>query len=128
MVISLGLTGWAIHLQKKARAEEERAKIQEGQAQLHRAEAEKASQKAIELALEQQVLKAQQMFVSDQGAEGMSILAGVLRQSLVLCLPGSVKGATQSLQAVLELLPHIMDLLSGQIGHTSEPSNNNWRS
>lgn len=73
LLLSLALTGWAVHLQQRARVEEKRARTA-------RNEAEKASEASFQLALEQQVLKAQQMFVSDQGAEGMSILAGVLRQ------------------------------------------------
>ncbi len=44
-------------------------------------------------------------------------LAGCIASSLVLCLPGSVKGATQSLAAVLGLLPHAIDLLEGKTGH-----------
>ena len=47
-------------------------------------------------------------------------LAGVLNQALVLCLPGSVRGATQSLQAVLKLLPHAIELLRGQTEHTDK--------
>ncbi|MFQ5740572.1 MAG: molybdenum cofactor biosynthesis protein B [Acidobacteriota bacterium] len=45
-------------------------------------------------------------------------LAGVLNRTLVLCLPGSVKGATQSLAAVAKLIPHILDLLSGATEHS----------
>lgn len=44
-------------------------------------------------------------------------LAGCIGTSLVLCLPGSAKGATQSLAAVLSLLPHAIDLLEGRTGH-----------
>ncbi len=43
--------------------------------------------------------------------------AGSLGESIVLCLPGSVKGATQSLRAVLPLLPHALELLKGNTAH-----------
>ncbi len=43
--------------------------------------------------------------------------AGSRGEAIVLCLPGSVKGATQSLQAVLHLLPHAVQLLRGETRH-----------
>jgi len=42
---------------------------------------------------------------------------GSLGETVVLCLPGSVKGATQSVQAVLALLPHAVELLRGKTNH-----------
>jgi molybdenum cofactor synthesis domain-containing protein len=44
-------------------------------------------------------------------------VCGVRGKALVLNLPGSPKGAVQSLEAVLDLLPHIVDLLQGKTGH-----------
>ncbi len=44
-------------------------------------------------------------------------LCGVRGQSLILNLPGSPKGAVESLQAVLYILPHAIDLLAGKTGH-----------
>jgi len=44
-------------------------------------------------------------------------LAGSIAASLILCLPGSTKGAMQSLAAVLGLLPHALDLLEGKTRH-----------
>lgn len=44
-------------------------------------------------------------------------LAGVMRGRLVLNLPGSVRGATESLTAVLPVLDHAIDLLGGRPSH-----------
>lgn len=38
-------------------------------------------------------------------------------QNLILNLPGSPKAALESLQAVVEILPHALDLLSGKTEH-----------
>jgi molybdopterin adenylyltransferase len=37
--------------------------------------------------------------------------------ALVVNLPGSVKGAVENLQAVLQLIPHALDLLAGKTEH-----------
>ena len=37
-------------------------------------------------------------------------------RTLIVNLPGSEKGARESLQAVLELLPHAVELLQGDAG------------
>ena len=44
-------------------------------------------------------------------------LSGVRGQSLVLNLPGSERGATESLEAVLPVIPHALQLLSGDTEH-----------
>lgn len=44
-------------------------------------------------------------------------LAGVRGRSLILNLPGSSKGATESLEAVLPLLDHAVQLLRGHTRH-----------
>ncbi len=44
-------------------------------------------------------------------------LAGVRGTSLVLALPGSEKGAIESLEAVLHAIPHALQLLKGDTRH-----------
>ncbi len=44
-------------------------------------------------------------------------LCGVRGRSIILNLPGSPDGAVQSLQAVIDILPHAIDLLSGKTQH-----------
>jgi len=44
-------------------------------------------------------------------------ICGVCGSTLVLNLPGNPTGATTSLNAVLHLLPHALDLLAGQTQH-----------
>ena len=43
--------------------------------------------------------------------------AGSVGSTLVLNVPGSPKGATESLEAVVDLLPHALQLLSGDNRH-----------
>ena len=45
-------------------------------------------------------------------------LAGTRGQVLIVTLPGSPKGAVESLNAIVELVPHVLDLLRGQTEHT----------
>lgn len=44
-------------------------------------------------------------------------LCGVRGKALILNLPGSPAGAVESLEAVADLLPHAIDLLSGKTEH-----------
>jgi len=43
--------------------------------------------------------------------------AGTIGTALVVNLPGSPKGATENLAAILELIPHVIQLLSGDNRH-----------
>ena len=49
-------------------------------------------------------------------------ICGTRGNRLILNLPGSPKGAVQSLEAVLDLLPHIIDLLHGKTDHPKSSS------
>lgn len=44
-------------------------------------------------------------------------LAGVRGSVLVVNLPGSPKGAVESLDAIVDVLPHLLELLRGETGH-----------
>jgi molybdenum cofactor synthesis domain-containing protein len=44
-------------------------------------------------------------------------VCGVRGQSLILNLPGSPAGAVDSLQSVIEILPHALELLAGKTEH-----------
>jgi molybdopterin adenylyltransferase len=44
-------------------------------------------------------------------------VCGVRGHSLILNVPGSPKGAVESLEAVIEVLPHALQLLSGNTKH-----------
>jgi len=45
-------------------------------------------------------------------------VCGVRDKSLILNLPGSPNGAVESLEAVLDLIPHALNLLEGKTEHT----------
>ncbi len=44
-------------------------------------------------------------------------VCGIRGRTLIIDLPGSPKGATESLAAVLDLLPHALDLIGGDTEH-----------
>lgn len=44
-------------------------------------------------------------------------ICGSRGKSLIINLPGSPKGATASLNAILHLIPHALDLLAGKTDH-----------
>ena len=44
-------------------------------------------------------------------------VCGIRGRSLVVNLPGSPKGATESLAAVMDLLPHALEVLEGKTDH-----------
>jgi molybdopterin adenylyltransferase len=49
-------------------------------------------------------------------------VAGLRGRSLIVNLPGSPKGAVESLQSVAKLIPHVIDLLEGRTGHANVPN------
>jgi molybdopterin adenylyltransferase len=46
-------------------------------------------------------------------------IAGTRGKVLIVNLPGSPKGAVESLDAIVELVPHVLDLLSGKTEHAA---------
>ncbi|MBS1829036.1 MAG: MogA/MoaB family molybdenum cofactor biosynthesis protein [Acidobacteria bacterium] len=44
-------------------------------------------------------------------------LGATRKRTLLLAVPGSPKGALESLNAIVKLVPHIVDLLEGRTGH-----------
>ena len=48
-------------------------------------------------------------------------ISGACGHTLIVNLPGSPEGAVTSLQAVLDLIPHALVLLTGADAHTETP-------
>jgi molybdopterin biosynthesis enzyme MoaB len=46
--------------------------------------------------------------------------AGTRGKTLIVNLPGSPKGAIESLNAIVDLVPHIVKLLHGETAHQSD--------
>ncbi len=44
-------------------------------------------------------------------------LVGVAHKKIILCLPGGPRGAVQSLEAVIEVLPHALEITNGRTRH-----------
>jgi molybdopterin adenylyltransferase len=48
-------------------------------------------------------------------------VAGVRGRTVIINLPGSPKGAVESLDSIVKLVPHMIDLLQGRTGHADVP-------
>ncbi len=49
-------------------------------------------------------------------------MAGTRGRTLIVNLPGSPKGAVESLDAISKLVPHIVNLIEGRTGHDDVPN------
>ena len=48
-------------------------------------------------------------------------VTGTRGRVLIVNLPGSPKGAVESLDAIVELVPHVLELLRGETEHAPAP-------
>lgn len=48
-------------------------------------------------------------------------VAGVAGRTLIVTLPGSVRGATENLEALLDILPHAIETLRGEVQDDGRP-------
>jgi len=46
------------------------------------------------------------------------VVAGVRKNTLIVNLPGSPRGARESLESIIEILPHAIDQIQGRTGHS----------
>ena len=64
------------------------------------------------------------MRMSGRSSTKMSILsrgiAGTRGRTLIVNLPGSPRGALESLNAIIDVVPHVIELLRGKTEHTVE--------
>jgi molybdopterin adenylyltransferase len=49
-------------------------------------------------------------------------MAGIRGATLIVNLPGSPKGAVESLDTIVQLIPHVIDLIEGRTGHGDVPN------
>jgi molybdopterin adenylyltransferase len=48
-------------------------------------------------------------------------VAGTIGRTLILTLPGSLKGSTENLEALLDILPHAIETLRGEVQDDGRP-------
>ena len=48
-------------------------------------------------------------------------VAGTLGRTLILTLPGSLRGSTENLEALLDILPHAIETLRGEVKDDGRP-------
>ncbi len=67
-----------------------------------------------------ELMRAEGMKKTRQAALSRGVV-GVRKGKLIVNLPGSVRGARQSLEFILDILPHAVDLVQGRTQHASDP-------
>lgn len=67
-----------------------------------------------------EMMRAEGRKITPMAALSRSI-AGVRGKTLIVNLPGSPRGAVESLDTISKLLPHIVDLIEGRTGHSDVP-------